>query len=173
MNPNNWFVVCFFIIAATLLTIVFGLLVKQERSPIESTMNFDRQQWQFLKIWIQVSLLLGIIVPIILLVVFWKVTTARQFLSVYLLTVGIQLASEKVFSRQLCKSSVVAVGLLYTGFRLWQVGSGLQLINYGQPWFSLLWLVFLFWVANMVLLTTFAIPIILPKSEKVEQLTNL
>ncbi|MGD1919100.1 MAG: hypothetical protein ACFCAD_09515 [Pleurocapsa sp.] len=169
MNPNNWFVVCFFIIVATLLTLAFGLLAKQKRSPIESTLNFNRQQWQFLKIWLQLSLLLGIIIPIVLLAVYWTVPIVRQFLSVYLLTVGIQLASEKVFSRRLCKSSVVAVGLLYTGFRLWQMGSGLQLINYGQPWFSLLWLVFLFWVTNMVMLTTFAIPIILSESADTEQ----
>ena len=169
MNPNNWFIVCFFLIIATFLSIIFGWLVKQNKLPFESTMTFDDQQWQFLKIWIQLSLLLGIIIPTVLLAVYWNVVNVRQFFMSYLLIVGVQLASEKFLSRWLCRSTVVAVGLIYTGFRLWQMGSGLQLINYGQPWFSLLWLVFLFWVANMVLLTTFAIPIILPESADIEK----
>lgn len=169
MNPNNCSVICSFLIIATLLSIGFGWLVKQDKSPFESTMTFNDRQWQFLKIWIQLSLLLGIIVPIVLLAVYWNVVTVRQFLMSYLLIVGVQLASEKFLSRWLCRSTVVAVGLIYTGFRLWQMGSGLQLINYSQLWFSLLWLVFLFWVVNMVLLTTFAIPIILPKSVDTEQ----
>ena len=65
----------------------------------------------------------------------------------------------------LCKSVLVIIGTLYTGFRIWQLWSGLHLVTYSQPWLGLLWLVFIFWVANMIMLTTIAIPSILPQSD--------
>lgn len=172
MNPNNLFTVFLFVAIATLSSVGFGWSVKNDKLPIKSKIDYNDKQWQFLKFWVKVALLLGVIVPVILLVVFWNVPILRQFWISYLLVVVVQLVSEKVFSDWLCNSTVVFIGTIYTGFRIWQLGSGLQLINYHQPWFGLLWLVFLFWVANMIMLTTFAIPIILPRSGQNEKLIN-
>ena len=94
---------------------------------------------------------------------FWDKSILRVFFSCYLLAVVVQLGSEISFSRIFCKSVVVIIGTLYTGFRIWQLWSGLHLITYRMPWLGLLWLVFLFWVANMIMLITMAIPSILPK----------
>ena len=168
MNPNNWYTAWSFIAVATLLSISCGWFIKSDRLPIKSTLPFSDRQLKFMKVWVNVALLIGVIIPIIMLVVFWNRPTARQFFSCYLLVVGVQLGCETVFSRILCKSIVVIIGTLYTGFRIWQLWEGLHLTTYSQPWLSLLWLVLLFWVANMIMLTTLAIPTILSK-EKYQQ----
>ena len=63
----------------------------------------------------------------------------------------------------LYKSVVVIIGTLYTGFRIWQLWLGLNLMVYPQLWW-LLWLILLFWIANMIMLTVMAIPSIFPRS---------
>lgn len=163
MNPNNWFSVFSFCALATLLSISYGWLVKKEKLPFNSIMAFNDTQLQFMKVWVNVALAIGVIIPVIMWIVFWNTPILRQFFSCYLLAVVVQLACEISFSRTFCKSVVVMIGTLYTGFRIWQLWSGLQLVTYSQPWLGLLWLVLLFWVANMIMLTTMAIPSILPK----------
>jgi hypothetical protein len=164
MNPNNWSSIFYFCAIATFLSVSYGWLTKQGKLPFNSVMAFSDPQWQFMKVWVNVALILGVIIPVVMLVSFWNEPILRHFFGCYLLVVAIQLVSEIGFSRTLCKSVVVIIGKLYTGFRIWQLCSGLQLINYSQPWLSILWLVLLFWVANMIMLTTMAIPSIFPES---------
>ena len=162
MNPNNWFTVSTFIIMATVLSTGFGLLVQQERLPVRSLMAFGDRQWQFMKVWVNVALLIGIILPLIMAIAFWQTPGISQFFACYLLAVAVQLGCEIGLSRILCKSVVVVIGTLYTVFRIWQLGAGLTLIGDRQPWLGLLWLVLLFWIANLIMLITLAIPSILP-----------
>ena len=104
--------------------------------------------------------------PLIMLVAFWEPSIPRQFFSCYLLAVAVQLASEASFSRLLSQSVVVIIGTLYTGFRIWQLWQGLHLFAYPMLWLGLLWLVLLFWVANLIMLVFMAIPSIFPESDK-------
>lgn len=165
MNPNKWLIVVSFCAIATLLSVSYGWLVKKGKLPFKSVMAFNDAQWQFMKVWVYIALLLGVILPVVMLIVFWQESILQIFFSCYLLAVIVQLGSEISFSRIFCKSVVVIIGTLYTGFRIWQLWSGLHSVTYSQPWLGLLWLVFLFWVANMIMLTTLAIPSILPKSD--------
>ena len=165
MNPN-WFTAGTFIVIATLLSTAFGQLVKQNQLPFRSIMAFSDRQWQFMKVWVNVALLIGIIIPVVMLLVFWHTPAVNQFFACYLLVIVVQLGSEIAFSRLWCKSVVVIVGTLYTGFRIWQLTAGLALMGDRQPWLGLLWLVLWFWVANLVMLITLAIPSIL--SDEVE-----
>ena len=165
MNPNNWQIIFLFLVFATLLSVEFGWLVKKGRLPLRSMMAYSEAQLQFIKIWVYVALLIGVILPLIMLIVFWEQPILRQFFSYYLLVVFVQLASEIGFSRWLCKSVVVIIGTVYTGFRIWQLWWGIHLVTYSQPWLSLLWLVWLFWLANIIMLLTMAFPTIFPESE--------
>ena len=165
MNPNSWFIVFCFCAIATMISLVYGWLVKQETLPFKPVMAFSEREWQFMKVWVNIALLLGIIIPLILWAVFWQELIVRNFFSCYLVAVAIQLASEISLSRILCKSVVVIVGTLYTGFRIWQLWFGLDLAIYSQPWSSLLWSVVFFWIANMIMLITVAIPSILPTAK--------
>ena len=163
MNPNNLFVTSIFIAIATVFSISFGWLVQQERLPLRKMMDFSDSQWQFIKTWVKVALLLGIVAPVALLLIYWQTVAVRQILIAYLVAIAIQLISERVLSQWLCGSVVVAIGTIYTGFRIWQLTSGLQLVD--NSWLSLLWLVLLFWIANLTMLITFAIPAILLQPE--------
>ena len=164
MNPNNWFTVFSFCAIATVLSVSYGWLVEKEKLPSNSTMGYSEAQFRFIKIWARIAALIGIIVPIIMWLVFWNEPTVRIFFSCYLVAVVVQLASEICFSRAFCKSVVVIIGTLYTGFRIWQLWWGLHSLAYSQPWQALLWLVFIFWVANIIMLITMAIPSIFPRS---------
>ena len=166
MNPNSLPIIFLFIAIATILSFGYGRLVKQERLPFNSVMAFNDTQWQFMKVWVNIALLLGVILPSILWIFFWDIATLRNFFSCYLFVVAVQLICETYFSRLLCKSVVVIIGTLYTGFRIWQLWTGLQFYSYSQPWLSLYWLVVFFWIANMIMLTTMAIPSILPKTNR-------
>ena len=165
MNPNNWLTVFFFCAVATLLSVSYGWLVKKGKLPFNSVMAYTDAQFQFIKVWIKFALLFGIIIPVIISIALWNTPVVRAFFGYYLFAVAVQLLSERVLSRTLCLSTVVISGTLYTGFRIWQLWSGLYLITYPQPWLSLLWSVLLFWVANMIMLTTVPIPSILPQSD--------
>ncbi|HEY9612949.1 hypothetical protein [Allocoleopsis sp.] len=163
---NRWLTVFLFIAVATLLSALVGWLVKKGTLPLKTMMAFSSLQWQFMRIWVKVALGVGVILPLIMLVAFWDRSIPRQFFSCYLLAVAVQLATEASFSRLLSKSVVVIIGTLYTGFRIWQLWEGLHLFAYPMLWLGLLWLVLLFWVANLIMLVFMAIPSILPESEK-------
>ena len=165
MNPNDWSTVFYFCAIATLLSVSYGWLVEKGKLPLNPVMAFSDAQFKFIKVWAKVAGLIGIIIPVVMWIVFWNEPVVRVFLGCYLLAVVVQLASETGFSRTLCKSIVVIIGTLYTGFRIGQLWVGLHLITYPQPWLALLWLVLLFWVANMIMLTTMAIPSIFPESD--------
>lgn len=147
-----------FIVMATFLSAAMGWLVKVRKSPLREMMAFGDRQWQFLRVWVKIALGIGAIVPLILLIVFWNEPNIRQFLLVYLAVLIVQLASEASFSRWLVPSVVVPIGTLYTIFRIWQLWEGLQIADYSQPWLGLLWLVLLFWIANIIMLLFMAIP---------------
>jgi hypothetical protein len=172
MNPsqaliaNRWLSVFLFIAIATLLSALVGWLVKKGALPLKPMMAFSSLQWQFMRVWVKVALVVGVILPLVMLVAFWDKPIPRQFFSCYLLAVAVQLACEASFSRLLSKSVVVIIGTLYTGFRIWQLWEGLHIVTYPMLWLSLLWLVLLFWVANLIMLVFMAIPSIFPSSEK-------
>lgn len=166
MNPNSWFTVGSFVAIATLLSLEVGWLTQKEVLPLTPTIPYSEAQLQFLKIWVKVALLVGVILPLVMTLVFWQQPLLGQFFRGYLVVVFIQLATEVSFSRWLCKSVVVTIGMLYTVFRIWQLWWGLQLTTYLQPWLSLLWLILLFWVANLIMLLTMAYPTIMFKSQQ-------
>ncbi|HIK33822.1 MAG TPA: hypothetical protein IGS17_11825 [Oscillatoriales cyanobacterium M59_W2019_021] len=160
---NSGMISILFIVIATFLSVAMGWLVKVGKLPLREMMAFGDRQWQFLRIWVKVALGIGAIVPLILLIILWNEPNIRQFLLVYLVVLIIQLASETSLSRLLVPSVVVPIGTLYTIYRIWQLWEGLQIADYHQPWLGLLWLVLLFWIANIIMLLFMAIPSLMPK----------
>ena len=79
MNPNNWFTVFSFIAIATLLSVSYGWLVKKGKLPFRSVMAFNDAQWEFIKVWVNVALLLGVIIPVVMWIVFWNQSILRVF----------------------------------------------------------------------------------------------
>ncbi|GJD18306.1 hypothetical protein RIVM261_032620 [Rivularia sp. IAM M-261] len=159
---NNTLTIASFLTGATLSSILIGWLVKTGSLPLKTMMAYTEGQLRFIRVWVKIALIIGVIVPLVLLITSWSNSIARQFLLSYIVVVIFQLACEASFSRWLVKSVVVVIGTIYTIFRLWQVWEGLHLTSYSQQILGLLWLVMLFWVANIIMLIFMAIPSILP-----------
>ncbi|BDA71717.1 hypothetical protein CAL7716_058830 [Calothrix sp. PCC 7716] len=163
---NNPLTIASFIAGATLSSILIGWLIKTGSLPLKTMMAYSEKQLQFIRVWVKIALAIGVIVPFVLLITLWSNSIARQFLASYLAVVIVQLTCEASFSRWLVKSVVVVIGTIYTIFRLWQVWEGLHLTSYSQLELGLLWLVMLFWIANIIMLIFMAIPTILPEKNE-------
>ncbi|AFZ03116.1 hypothetical protein [Calothrix sp. PCC 6303] len=164
---NNSLTIVSFLAIATVLSGGGGWLIKTGNLPLSDVITFSERQWQFMRIWLRVALVIGVIVPFVMLITLWNQSIVRQFLGSYLGVVAIQLVCEVSFSRLFVKSVVVIIGTIYTIFRLWQLWEGLHLANYTQVELGLLWLILLFWVANLIILIFMSIPSIVHKSEHV------
>ena len=163
MITNNWLTITSFLLLSSLLAIGYGWGIKKQILPLRSLMNFSEGQWKFMRIWVKVALILGIIFPIILLAIFWYQPEMHQFWGVYLLIVAIQLISEVALSNYFVKSVVVPIGTVYTIFRLWELIEAWQNFSFSALWLYLFVLIFSFWTANLIMLIFMAIPSIFPE----------
>lgn len=162
---NNGLVITLFILVITSLAIAYGVGVKAQRLPFSAEIGFSEQQWSFLRWWVKLALVVGVLLPIALCVQSWEQPAALMFWGSYLLVVAVQLISERVFSQWLVPSVVVPIGFFYTAFRLWQLLNGFTQLSLSR----LAWIGFsgvvLFWAANLMMLMTIAIPTIYARQE--------
>ena len=167
MIENNGLITTLFILCTTILAIGYGLGVKTQRLPFTTEIRFSEKQWQFLRWWVKLALVAGVLLPIVLFAQAWKQPSSWTFWGSYLLTVAVQLISERVFSQWFVPSIVVPIGFFYTAFRLWQLLDGFTQL----AWYNLAWVGFsvvvLFWAANLVMLTVMAIPTIFVRSSSI------
>ncbi len=160
VTVNNGLVIALFILVITSLAIGYGFGVKAQRLPFSAEIGFSEQQWSFLRGWVKLALVAGVLLPIALCVQAWGQPSSLPFWGSYLLVVAVQLISEQVFSQWLIPSVVVPLGFCYTAFRLLQLLEGFAQLSLSR----LAWVGFisvaLFWMANLVMLMTIAIPTI-------------
>ncbi|HEY9877781.1 MAG TPA: hypothetical protein V6D29_04960 [Leptolyngbyaceae cyanobacterium] len=158
MAVDNRLITTLFIAAITSLAIGYGFGVKAHRLPFSAEIGFSEQQWSFLRGWVKLALVAGVLLPIALCIQAWGQPSSLMFWGSYLLVVAVQLISERVFSQWLVPSVVVPIGFCYTAFRLWQLLNGFtQLSLSGLAWVGFVGVV-LFWAANLVMLVAIAIP---------------
>jgi hypothetical protein len=158
MTEHQESIVVLFIVFATSLTIGYGTGVRARRLPFTPEIGFSDRQWQFLRWWVKLALVAGILVPLFLLVQVWSQPDARVFWVIYLVTVAVQLLSERLFSQWLVPSVVVPIGFVYTAFRLWQLVDGFTRLSWSPSISIGFGIVGSFWAANLVMLTFIAIP---------------
>jgi hypothetical protein len=155
---NNGLVITLSILVITSLAIGYGFGVKAQRLPFSAEIGFSEQQWSFLRWWVKLALVAGVLLPTVLWVQTWEQPSSLTVWGSYLLVVAVQLISERVFSQWLVSSVVVPIGFCYTAFRLWQLLDGFAQLSLSP----LVWVGFvcvvLFWIANLVMLMTIAIP---------------
>ncbi|BAY13114.1 hypothetical protein [Calothrix sp. NIES-2098] len=169
MAINNGLILTLVIPIATSLAIGYGFGVKAQRLPFKAEIGFSEKQLQFLKWWVKLALVAGVLLPICLLSLAWRQSSSWVFWGSYLLIVAIQLLSERVFSRSLVPSIVVPIGFFYTAFRLWQLLDGFAQLRFSYLTLVGFGVVVLFWVANLVMLMVMAIPTIFIGSESMSQ----
>jgi hypothetical protein len=150
-----------FVLFATLLAILVGWLTMIEALPIQRGIHFSDAGRNFLRVWLWLAIVLGVLLPSVAWVVWRKNPQSRRILGFYLSVLMIQIVTEQVSSSIGLPSLVVTIGTVYTAFRIWQLWQGQQLIHQGT-WNSssrklmsvLLWLLGLFWVSNLIMLLT-------------------
>ncbi|HEY9877981.1 MAG TPA: hypothetical protein V6D29_05970 [Leptolyngbyaceae cyanobacterium] len=157
---DNGLIITLFILVITSLSIGYGLSVKAQRLPFSAEIGFSEQQWSFLKWWVKLALVVGVLLPIALCIQAWGQSSALMFWGSYLLVVAVQLISERVFSQWLVPSVVVPIGFCYTAFRLWQLLDGFTRLSLSGLALVGFVAVVLFWAANLVMLMTIAVPAI-------------
>lgn len=158
MITNNGLTILLFLLFSSLVTVSYGWGVSKHKLPLNSVMNFSQRQWQFMRVWVKIALVLGVILPTIFLAKFWYQPLMRQFWGVYLLLVVIQLIYEVSLSNYLAQSIVVPIGTIYTMFRLWELVEAWQKFSFSELWLYLFILIFFFWTANLIMLVFMAIP---------------
>lgn len=169
MTVNNGLILTLFILITTSLSLSYGFGVKAQRLPFTAEIGFSQQQWQFLRWWVKLALVTGVLLPMCLLALAWKQPSSWLFWGSYLSIVAVQLISERVFSRFLVPSIVVPIGFLYTAFRLWQLLDGFTQLTFSYLTLWAFGLVVLFWFANLVMLIVMAIPTIFVGGQSISQ----
>ncbi|MEA5567817.1 hypothetical protein [Anabaena sp. UHCC 0399] len=169
MTVNNGLILTLFILIATSLSLGYGFGVKARRLPFTTEIGFTQKQWQFLRWWVKLALVTGVLLPICLLALDWRQTPSWVFWGSYLLVVTVQLISESVFSKWLVPSVVVPIGFFYTAFRLWQLLNGFTQLTFSYLTLLGFGIVVLFWFANLIMLMVMAIPTIFMGSQSFSQ----
>lgn len=156
----SWKTVLSFIVSATLLILLSGWLIKANLLPIHTEINYSEAERNFLKIWIQLALVIGVILPGVTFLIGIRQPKLRIVFGFYLLVVIIQLVTEQICSRVFSSSLLVIIGSIYTAFRVWQLWQELQFLKVNaqsanvseQIAPGVLWLMLLFWSANLIFL---------------------
>jgi hypothetical protein len=160
MIENDGLLTAPFILLTTCLAIAYGFGVRAKRLPFTAEIGFSEKQWQFMRGWVKLALVAGVLLPIALLIQDWKQPSSGTFWGIYLVTVAVQLISERVFSQWLVPSVVVPIGFFYTAFRLWQLLNGFAQLSWSDVTRIGFSGVLSFWIANLVMLSVMAIPTI-------------
>ncbi|OUL33589.1 hypothetical protein BV372_15770 [Nostoc sp. T09] len=169
MTVNNGLILTLFILITTSLALGYGFGVKARRLPFTAEIGFSQKQWQFLRWWVKLALIAGVLLPMCLLALDWRQTSSWVFWGSYLLIVVVQLISERAFSRWLVPSVVVPIGFFYTAFRLWQLLDGFTQLTFSYLTLMGFGIVVLFWAANLVMLMVMAIPTVFVSSKSISQ----
>jgi hypothetical protein len=157
----TWKTILGFVLFATLLTSIVGWLTATEILPLRQGIQYSDAERNFLRIWLGLAIVIGVILPAIAWFVWREQFAYHQMLGFYLATLVIQIVTEQVFSTIGFPSLVVTIGTLYTLFRLWQIWQGYQLIQtvrVNSSMSGLLGLLGLFWFGNTIFLLTVGWP---------------
>lgn len=165
----TWKKTLLFVAGTTLLLVAIDWLILSDILPIEKTINYSILQANFIQAWIKLAVVIGLLLPIIALFVWWRYLEPRKVLGFYLVVLIVQIAAEMILSRVLFPSLVVMSGTIYTAFRIWQLWQGQKLVKAGVQinsesptiFSSLLWLLLLFWSSNLIVLFVVSWPTIL------------
>jgi hypothetical protein len=173
-NSNNvnklsmtWRTLLIFVILATLIMMCIGWLISGELLPIRQTIEHSEARLKFIQVWMQLAIAIGLVLPTIAFIAWFRHLEVRKIFGFYLLLIAIQIVTEQIVSEVWLSSLVVVTGMLYTVFRVWQLWQSLQLIRTTQRRSqyrlvsSVLWLLLLFWSSNLIVLFTVALPSVL------------
>lgn len=159
-HPLSWKTTISFLSLATLLILLIGWLTISGVLPIKMAIDYSQKEVNFLQAWVVIAIFVGILLPATAFLVWIRHPEPRKVLGFYLLVLLVQIVTEQVLSGVLFSSIVVAIGTIYTVFRLWQLWQGQKLlaansktvVPHRKLMYVLLWLILLFWLSNLIML---------------------
>ena len=125
----SWKTILSFVLFATLSTSIVGWLTATEILPLRQGIQYSDAERNFLRIWLLLAIVIGLIVPAIAWFVWRERLIYHQILGFYLAALVIQIVTEQIVSSIVLPSLVVTIGTLYTLFRLWQIWRRYQLLQ--------------------------------------------
>lgn len=143
------------LIVSLLATAALALLgVLAVRGVLPLTLDDDRPLGGWLRLWFQLTVVVGLVLPALALLLGWRRPAVRAALAPYLVTLLIQILTERVFSTLFFPLIVIPIGTLYTAYRLWQLWRAQRLVAttaIPPRWLRpLLWLLLAHWTINLV-----------------------
>lgn len=158
-----------FVSVTNLVVLLVGILTQQGRLPLTEPINYSETASQFFSYWMMVAVGLGLVLPLIAWIYWWRKQKIRYLWGLYLAVLVVQILTEQLFRAVLVPSVVITIGTIYTAFRIWQLITLQRLfspqssLKVDQKRFQqiLAWLLLLFWGANLIFLMTVAWPTIL------------
>ena len=109
---------------------------------------------------VQLAIVIGLLLPGVAFLVWIRHPNLRAVFGFYLLVMGIQIVTEQLCSRIFSASLLVIIGTIYTTFRVWQLWEGQHFLRANAQSRNvsfavaqgLVWLMLLFWSANLIFL---------------------
>jgi ethanolamine transporter EutH len=159
----TWRTSLVFVVLATVAIVLVGWLISKGLLPIRPTIKRNEAEGlRFIQVWIRIAIPIGLVLPTIAFITWFKRPEARRIFGFYLLLIAIQVVTERIVSELWVSSLVVFIGTIYTAFRVWQLWQSLQLMRTTQRRSqyrsirNILWLLLLFWSSNLIVLFTVA-----------------
>jgi hypothetical protein len=94
----TWKTILGFVLFATLLTSIVGWLTAMGTLPLRQGIDYSDAERNFLRIWLGLAIVIGILVPAIAWLIWHEQLTYHQILGFYLAALAIQILTEQVFS---------------------------------------------------------------------------
>jgi hypothetical protein len=168
----QWRTTIIFLMVATLFVLSATGLTRLGILPITANFDYTNAERQFLRVWIWIALMGGLVLP---LVAYWRYRRDRQIrrvLGLYLLVLIVQIITEQLVSLLLFPTMVAVIGTLYSLYRIAQLWQGYQWMQRYRKRdgsrstmavFGLLWGLLLFWSSNLAIILGISFPaIVLP-----------
>jgi hypothetical protein len=95
-----------------------GWLIATGSVSIQKRIQFNDAERAFMQVWIGLAIAIGLILPSIAWLIWFKHPQPRRILGFYLSVLIIQIITEQIFSSVVFPSLVVVIGTIYTAFRL-------------------------------------------------------
>jgi len=126
LNPMNFSTNAMFIVCATLFLVLISCLIQVEMFPslAETTLSQHYSPWETLvpiKIWMQLAVISTLILPIFILLVYWRTSVCRHIMLLYVGIMLVQITTEIIFSNLGFANINYVIGFIYTSYRLWQL----------------------------------------------------
>lgn len=86
--------------------------------PIKTQIAYSEAELGFVKIWIQIAIVIGLLLPVIAFLVWIRNPNVRTIFGGYLLVMVIQIVTEQICSRIFSPSLLLIIGTIYTTFRI-------------------------------------------------------